>query len=136
MAIPQFAQKGLGMLKNFGTALKRSPESRACIDGKKASGLSGKQARQQCRTQYGSRLGNAGRQLGILPEELRGVSVSQLVQKSSIKNTPSKFGTVNEAFGLGGGFNGGTIQAKKGGFNFLYLLPLLFIVPQIQKLFK
>ena len=30
------ASQGLGMLKNFGSALRRSPESRQCIDNKKA----------------------------------------------------------------------------------------------------
>ena len=130
-------QKGLGMLKNFGSALKRTPESRACIDQKKAQGLSGGQARKQCRQQYGSRLGNAGRSLGILPEELKGVTVSKFIQQQSINRTPSKMGTVSEQFLFGGSdrINGnGTV--KKAGFNYLYLLPLVFLLPQIQKLFK
>ena len=139
MAIPAFASKGLGMLKQFGSALKRSPESRACIDRKKASGLSGKQARTECRSQYGSRFGNAGRSLGILPEELKGLSINQVIQKESLRNSPARYGTVGETFGLGqgGGFGGTTnMQAKKGGFNLLFLLPLLLFVPQIQKLVK
>jgi len=126
-------QKGLGMLKNFGSALKRTPESRACIDQKKAQGLSGGQARKQCRQQYGSRFGNAGRSLGILPEELKGVSVSQFAQQQSLKRTPNKMGTVSEQFLFP---SNSSNMATKGGFNYLYLLPLLLFVPQIQKLFK
>ena len=75
---------------------KRSQDSRDCIDTKKAQGKTGRQARKECREQYGSRLGNAGRQLGILPAGSQGVKVNQFLQKQSIKNTPSQMGTVNE----------------------------------------
>ena len=74
--------KGLGMFKNIGSALRRTPESRACIDNKKAMGKSGREARQECREIYGSRLGNAGRQLGILPQQAKGLSVSQFAQQA------------------------------------------------------
>ena len=78
------------------SVLKRSKESRECIDSKKAQGKTGRQARKECRKQYGSRFGNAGRALGILPKELKGVSVSQFLNKRSIKNTPDPMGTVNQ----------------------------------------
>ena len=78
-----------------------------------------------------------GRSLGILPEELKGVTVSKFIQQQSINRTPNKMGTVSEQFLFGGGdrINGnGTV--KKAGFNYLYLLPLVFLLPQVQKLFK
>lgn len=131
-----FAQQGLGMLKKVGSLLKRSDESRQCIDNKKAQGLSGRQARQECRDRYGSRLGNAGRKLGILPQEAKGLNVSQFVQQKVRANTPNKFGMTNEQFILPGGGSGTGNGVARGGFNYLYLLPLLLFVPQIQKLFK
>lgn len=122
--------KGLGTLKRFGQALKRTPESRACIDGKKAQGLSGGQARRQCRQEgFGSRLGNAGRQLGILPEELKGVSANKILQQQNIKNTPNKFGTVAEPmFAFGG--NG---TPRQSGFNPLFLVVGLLFLPPVRK---
>ena len=74
-------QVGYGMLKNLPGVIQRSPESRACIDQKKAEGKSGRQARKECRDQYGSRLGNAGRKLGILPQQAKGLTVSQFAQQ-------------------------------------------------------
>jgi hypothetical protein len=130
------ATQGVGMLKNLGGYLKRSPESRQCIDSKKAQGLSGRQARQECRDLYGSRLGNAGRKLGILPQEAKGLNVSQFAQKVVRSNTPNKFGMTNEQFILPGGGSGTGNGVMKGGFNYLYLLPLLFLLPGVQKLFK
>ena len=50
--------QGLGMLKNLPGALQRSKDSRDCIDAKKRAGKTGRQARQECRDIYGSRLGN------------------------------------------------------------------------------
>ena len=91
-----FGTMALQQAKTFGSALKRSQESRDCIDSKKAQGKSGRQARKECREQYGSRLGNAGRQLGILPQDSQRLRVNQFLQKQSIKNTPSQMGTVNE----------------------------------------
>ena len=127
-------QEGLGMLKNLPGVLQRSPESRQCIDSKKAMGLSGRQARQECRDQYGSRLGNAGRKLGILPQQAKGLNVSQFVQKQVRQNTPSKFGMTNEQiiFPSGGSSTGGGVM--KGGFNYLYLIPLVLFFPAVRKL--
>jgi len=96
MAFGTLAMKGAQAGSQVLDLLKRSPESRACIDNKKAQGKTGRQARRECREQFGSRLGNAGRQLGILPAGSQGVKVSQFLQKQSIKNTPSQMGTVNE----------------------------------------
>tara|TARA_E500000331_G_scaffold265551_1_gene256756 strand:- start:364 stop:786 length:423 start_codon:yes stop_codon:yes gene_type:complete len=125
--------KAVGMLKNLPSFLKRSAGSRACIDTKKSQGISGKQARQECRQIYGSRLGNAGRQLGILPKQSARVQANRFEQARSLADTPSKLGTVNE-FAFGGA--SGSTDSVKAGFNYLYLLPLLLFVPQIQKLFK
>ena len=130
------ASQGLGMLKQVGSLLKRSDESRECIDTAKAQGLSGRQARQECRDRYGSRLGNAGRKLGILPQEAKGLSVSQFANQKIRGNTPSKFGMTSEQFILPSGGSSTGNGVVRGGFNYLYLLPLLLFVPQIQKLFK
>ena len=130
------ASQGLGMLKKVGSLLKRSDESRQCIDNAKSQGASGREARQVCRDRYGSRLGNAGRKLGILPQEAKGLKVSQFAQKLVRGNTPNKFGMTNEQFILPGGGSGTGNGVMKSGFNYLYLLPLLLFVPQIQKLFK
>lgn len=130
------ATQGLGMLRKVGSLLKRTDESRQCIDNAKAQGFSGKEARQQCRDRYGSRLGNAGRKLGILPQEAKGLSVSQFTQQAIRSNTPSKFGMTNEQFILPSGGSSTGNGVMKGGFNFLYLLPLLFLLPGVQKLFK
>ena len=127
--------KGLGMFKNIGSALRRSPESRACIDNKKAQGLSGRQARKECREIYGSRLGNAGRALGITPQQAKGLSVSQFAQQAVRGNTPNKFGMTNEQFILpsGGASTGNGVV--KGGFNPLLLVGLLFFLPPVRKIF-
>ena len=127
--------KGLGMFKNIGSALRRSPESRACIDNKKAMGKSGRQAREECREIYGSRLGNAGRKLGILPQQAKGLSVSQFVQQKVRANTPNKFGMTNEQFILpsGGASTGNGVV--RGKFNPLLLVGLLFFLPPVRKIF-
>jgi len=119
MAFGTLAMKGAEVGSQVLDILKRSPESRACIDNKRAQGLSGRQARKECREQFGSRLGNAGRQLGILPENSQGISVNQFLQKQSIKNTPSQMGTVNE-FAIPSYTNG----VKKAGGNYTTLLLL------------
>tara|TARA_A100001037_G_scaffold191635_1_gene171438 strand:+ start:63 stop:488 length:426 start_codon:yes stop_codon:yes gene_type:complete len=129
------ASAGIGMLKNLPSVLRRSPDSRACIDNKKAQGLSGRQARRECRDLYGSRLGNAGRKLGILPQQAKGLSVSQFVQQKVRANTPNKFGMTNEQFILpsGGASTGNGVV--KGGFNPLLLVGLLFFLPPVRKIF-
>jgi len=127
------ASAGLGMLKNLPSILKRSPESRACIDNKKAQGLSGRQARQECREIYGSRLGNAGRQLGILPQQAKGLSVNQFAQQAVRGKTPSKFGMTNEQFILpSGGASTGNGVAK-AGFNPLLIGIGLLFIPGVRK---
>ena len=127
--------KGLGMFKNIGSALRRTPESRACIDNKKAQGLSGRQARKECREIYGSRLGNAGRALGITPQQAKGLSVSQFAQQAVRGKTPNKFGMTNEQFILpSGGANTGN-GVVRGGFNPLLLVGLLFFLPPVRKIF-
>ena len=125
--------QGLGMLKNLPGVLQRSPESRACIDQKKAQGKSGREARSECRDLYGSRLGNAGRKLGILPQEAKGLNVKQAVQQMARKNTPNKYGMNNDQiiFPLGGSSTGNTVA--KGGFNPLLLLGLVFFIPGVRK---
>lgn len=116
----------LGMLKMLG----RSSDSKQCIANAKSQGATGKEARRSCRTQYGSRLGNAGRSLGILPKKSQGISVSTFAQQQFLNRTPSQSGTINE-FAFGGG-NG--TQVKKAGFNYLYLIPLVLFVPALRKL--
>ena len=128
-------KRGLGMFRNIGSALRRTPESRACIDNKKAQGKSGRQARQECREIYGSRLGNAGRALGITPQQAKGLSVNQFAQQAVRGNTPSKFGMTNEQIILpsGGASTGNGVV--KGGFNPLFLVGLLFFLPPVRKIF-
>jgi hypothetical protein len=121
-------------MTGFGTdilkTLKRSKDSRDCISAKRRSGATGSEARKECRDIYGSRLGNAGRQLGIVPEKVQPVRANAFDQARSLRQTPSKMGTVNEfAFG---GSSGGT-DVVKSGFSYWYLLPLLFFVPQVRK---
>lgn len=130
------AGKALGMLRNLPGVLKRSADSRECIDTKRAQGKSGREARQECRDRYGSRLGNAGRKLGILPQEAKGVSVSKFAQQAVRANTPSKFGMTNEQFILpsGGASTGSGVM--RGGFNYWYLLPVLLFLPAVRKYFK
>ena len=117
---------GLGML----TAFKRSTESKQCIADAKSGGASGREARRVCRDQYGSRLGNAGRKLGILPQEAKGINVSQYAQKRFLNNSPSNLGMSNEQFAFGG--DTGTVRTA--GFNYLYLIPLVLFIPAIRKL--
>ena len=126
-------QKGLGMFKNIGSALRRTPESRACIDNKKAMGKSGRQARQECREIYGSRLGNAGRQLGITPQQAKGLSVNQFAQQAVRAKTPSKFGMTNEQFILpsGGASTGNGVARAR--FNPLLIGIGLLFIPGVRK---
>jgi len=126
---------GLGMLKNLPGIVQRSADSRACIDQKKAQGKSGRQARAECRDVYGSRLGNAGRKLGILPQQAKGLSVSQFAQQQVRQNTPSKFGMTNEQIVLpsGGSSTGG--GAMKSGINPLFLIGAVFFIPGVRKFF-
>lgn len=110
-------------------SLKRSEESRACIDERKAVGDTGREARKYCRTQYGSRIGNIGRQLGISPQLADRVKANPFDQSKQIRNTPSMGGTVNEF-----AFGGGSPKPVTSGFNFLYLIPLVLFIPAIRKL--
>lgn len=126
-------QVGYGMLRNLPGVLQRSPESRACIDQKKAEGKSGRQARKECREQFGSRLGNAGRQLGILPQEAKGLKISQIAQNVARQNTPNKFGMTNEQIVLPGGGGSTGNGVTKGGLNPLLLLGLVFFIPGVRK---
>ncbi len=123
--------KAVGMLKRLPGIVKRSSDSRSCIDAKKRQGASGSQARKECRQVYGSRLGNAGRQLGILPQRDKTVRANMFDQARSLVQTPSKMGTVNE-FAFGG--SGGTTDTMKAGFNVWYLLPLVLFLPAVRKL--
>ncbi len=124
---------GLGMLKNLPGVIQRSADSRACIDQKKAQGKSGRQARAECRDIYGSRLGNAGRKLGILPQQAKGLSVSQFAQQQVRQNTPSKFGMTNEqiVLPLGGSSTGNGVM--KSGINPLFLIGGLLFIPGVRK---
>jgi hypothetical protein len=125
--------QGLGMLKNLPGVLQRSKDSRDCIDAKKRAGKTGRQARQECKDIYGSRLGNAGRKLGILPQEAKGLNVSQIAQQIARKNTPSRFGMTNEQIVLPGGGGATGNGVAKGGFNPLLLLGLVFFIPGVRK---
>ena len=124
---------GLGMLKNLPGIVQRSADSRACIDQKKAQGKSGRQARAECRDIYGSRLGNAGRKLGILPQQAKGLSVSQFAQKQVRQNTPSKFGMTNEqiVLPLGGSSTGNGVM--KSDINPLFIIGGLLFIPAVRK---
>ena len=126
-----YAKQGLGMLRNVGTALKRSPESRQCIDEQKAMGKSGREARQVCRDRYGSRLGNAGRKLGILPQEAKGVNVSQFAQDQFKRSIPNKLGMTSEQIV----FPGGSTTTRKSGFNPIFLLFVIPFIPGVRKFF-
>ena len=90
---------GLGMLKNLPGVIQRSADSRACIDQKRAQGKSGRQARAECRDIYGSRLGNAGRKLGILPQQAKGLSVSQFAQKQLDEPVPPPGDPIGDQYG-------------------------------------
>lgn len=127
-------QEGLGMLKNLPGAFRRSADSRACIDQKKAQGKSGRQARAECREIYGSRLGNAGRQLGILPQQAKGLSINQFAQKQFRQNTPNKFGMTNEqiVLPLGGSSTGNGVMKSK--INPLLIIGGLLFIPAVRKL--
>ena len=127
------AGEALGMLKNLPGALRRSADSRACIDQKKAQGKSGRQARTECREIYGSRLGNAGRQLGILPQQAKGLSINQFAQKQFRQNTPNKFGMTNEqiVLPLGGSSTGNGVM--KSRINPLFLIGGLLFIPGVRK---
>ncbi len=128
---------GLGMLKNLPSVIGRSADSRACIDQKKAQGKSGRQARAECRDIYGSRLGNAGRKLGILPQQAKGLTVSKFAQQQVRQNTPSKFGMTNEQIVLPSGGSGTGGGMMKSGINPLfYLIGLVVFLPTIKKYFK
>ena len=123
--------QALGMLKNIKGALKRSSDSRQCIDTKRGEGLSGRRARQECKDRYGSRLGNAGRKLGILPQEAKGLNVSQFAQQQARRNTPNKMGmSTQQEFAFGGGSS----KSVEAGFNVWYLLPLVLFLPAVRKL--
>ena len=121
--------KAVGMLKNLPGIVKRSASSRACIDNKKSQGASSSQSRKECRQVYGSRLGNAGRQLGILPKQSARVRANSYQQTRSLSVTPSKLGTVNEF-----AFGGGSSKSVEAGFNVWYLLPLVLFLPAVRKL--
>tara|TARA_R100000655_G_scaffold34465_2_gene67092 strand:- start:329 stop:724 length:396 start_codon:yes stop_codon:yes gene_type:complete len=125
--------EGLGMLKNLPGVLQRSKDSRDCIDAKKRAGKTGREARQECREVYGSRLGNAGRSLGILPQEAKGLNVSQIAQAVARQNTPSRFGMTNEQIVLPGGGGSTGNGVAKGSFNPLLLLGLVFFIPGVRK---
>ena len=127
------AGEALGMLKNLPGAFRRSADSRACIDQKKAQGKSGRQARAECRDIYGSRLGNAGRKLGILPQQAKGLSINQFAQKQFRQNTPNKFGMTNEqiVLPLGGSSTGNGVM--KSGINPLFLIGGLLFIPGVRK---
>ena len=126
-----YAKTGLGMLRNVGSAFKRSPESRQCIDEQKAMGKSGREARQVCRDRYGSRLGNAGRKLGILPQEAKGVKVSQFAQDQFKRSIPNKLGMTSEQIV----FPGGSTTTRKSGFNPIFLLFAIPFIPGVRKFF-
>jgi len=125
------AKEGLGALSRLPGIIKRTPESRACIDELKSKGKTGREARRECRKVYGSRLGNAGRELGILPQEAKGLSVSMFAQKKFRERTPNKMGMVNEQLIVG---TDGTTPVRKAGFQAWWLLlGLIFFVPGIRK---
>ena len=126
---------GLGMLKNLPGIVQRSADSRACIDQKKAQGKSGRQARAECREIYGSRLGNAGRRLGILPQQAKGLSVSKFAQQQVRANTPNKFGMTNEQIVLPMGGSSTGNGAMKSGINPLFLIGAVFFIPGVRKFF-
>lgn len=115
-------------------ALKRSRDSRSCIDAKVRAGQTRSQARKECRQVYGSRLGNAGRSLGLVGEQAKPIYVDLSSEKKRyLKNTPSKLGTINEQIVIGS--PNGT-KTKESGFNIWYLLPLLLFFPAIRKMIK
>ncbi len=122
-------------MTEFGTdilkALKRTDDSRSCIDAKRREGKSGREARKECREVYGSRLGNVGRQLGISPQLAGRVYANAQDQAKFLRNTPKGNGTAN-SFAFGGG--GIAPSTKSAGFNLWYLLPLVLFVPAIRKL--
>jgi hypothetical protein len=123
--------KEIGMLSRLSGVIRRTPESRACIDELKSKGKTGREARRECRRVYGSRLGNAGRELGILPQEAKGLTVSSFAQKQFRKRTPNKMGMVNEQLIVG---TDGTTPVRKAGFQAWWLLlGLIFFVPAIRK---
>ena len=124
-----YAKTGIGMLQNIRSAVKRSSESRQCIDEQRSIGKSGREARQVCRDRYGSRLGNAGRKLGILPQQAKGVKVSQFAQDQFKKSIPNKLGMTSEQIV----FPGGSTTTRKSGFNPIFLLFAIPFIPGVRK---
>jgi len=118
---------GTGFMKLIGQ-VRRSPEKRQCIQDQKTAGASGREARQYCRQQYGSGIGNLGRSLG-----LTGKKEGRIQQRPIFP----AFDKTNGAYMSPSGMaipTGGVRTAGLGAFQWWWLLPIVLFVPGIRKL--
>lgn len=109
---------GMGFMRFIGQ-VRRSPEKRQCIQDQKQAGASGREARQYCREQYGSGIGNLGRSLGLTGKK-----------EGRIKQTPMfpAFDNSNGAYMSPGNFAMPT-GTRTAGFQWWWLLGLLIFLP-------
>jgi len=117
---------GTGFMKLIGQ-VRRSPEKRQCIADQKQAGASGREARQYCRQEYGSGIGNLGRALGLTGKK-----------EGRIKQRPifPAFDKSNGAYMSPSGFAMPTGPRTAGAtaFQWWWLLPIVLFVPGIRKL--
>lgn len=117
---------GTGFMKIIGQ-IRRSPEKRQCIQDQRQAGASGREARQYCRQQYGSGLGNLGRSLG-----LTGKKEGRIKQRPIFPAFDKNNGAYMSPTGLA--MPTGTRTAGLGAFQWWWLLPIVLFVPAIRKL--
>ena len=118
---------GTGFMKLIGQ-VRRSPEKRQCISDQKQAGASGREARQFCRQQYGSGIGNLGRSLG-----LTGKKEGRIQQRPIFPAFDKSNGAYMSASGMAMP-TGGPRTAGAGTFQWCWLLPIVLFVPAIRKL--
>jgi len=115
---------GTGFMRFIGQ-VRRSPQKKQCIAEQKQAGATGREARQFCRQQYGSGIGNLGRTLG-----LTGKREGRVTQKPLFPRPDQTNGALMSA----GGFAIPTGGVKKAGaFQWWWLLPVVLFVPAIRK---
>ena len=110
---------GTGFMKFIGQ-VRRSPEKRQCISDQKQAGATGREARQFCRQQYGSGIGNLGRTLGLTGKK-----------EGRIKQNPifPSFDRSNGALMSPAGMAMPTGGVRTAGFQWWWLLGLLIFLP-------
>ena len=119
------AKIGTGFMKFIGQ-VRRSPEKRQCIADQKQAGASGREARQFCRQQYGSGIGNLGRSLGLTGKKQGRIKQRPIFPAFDNSNNMSPSGMAMPT--------GGPRTAGLGAFQWWWLLPIVLFVPAIRKL--